>query len=76
MAKAKRRTPSSGRMLRTVGKVWDCARCMDQMLGDLPPGERCWEHNPTPEEREAHPERYSRSKFAGSATLKEDKAPS
>jgi hypothetical protein len=28
--------------------VWDCAVCCGQMVG----GPRCWDHNPTPEERD------------------------
>jgi len=42
---------------------------MDQMMGE---GPRCFEHNPTPEERELHPERYARGKFANAADLRKD----
>lgn len=42
---------------------WTCSRCMNQFFG----GPRCYTHNPTPEEREAHPERYTRERYAPSA---------
>ena len=35
--------------------TWDCRVCCDQMVG----GPRCYEHNPTPEQREADPKRYA-----------------
>jgi hypothetical protein len=34
-------------------------------------GPRCHAHNPTPEERDLHPERYRGGKFAGLADLKD-----
>lgn len=40
--------------------VWECPSCIEQMFG----GERCWTHNPSPEEREAHPEQYRREVYA------------
>ena len=54
----KRRT--SSRTARGT-TAWDCKVCCDQMVG----GPRCFEHNPTPEEREAHPERYQRMVLRG-----------
>jgi len=69
MAKGKRRSARS--KLSLVGS-FECSVCMSQMMGELPNGERCWTHNPTPEEREAHPELYARGKFAGLADLKQD----
>jgi hypothetical protein len=40
--------------------VWSCPVCSQQMVG----GPRCPLGNPTPEEREAHPERYARMTLA------------
>ena len=40
--------------------VWECPICIQQFVG----GPRCTSHNPTPEQRQAHPERYRRERFA------------
>lgn len=42
--------------------TWDCPVCCLQMVG----GDRCYIHNPTPEQRQAHPERYRREEYAPS----------
>lgn len=42
--------------------VWDCRVCNLQMVG----GPRCLQHNPTPEERAANPERYRVEAYAPS----------
>lgn len=40
----------------TQVSIWDCKVCVDQMFG----GVRCFAHNPTPEMREADPDKYRR----------------
>ena len=42
--------------------TWDCRFCNIQMLG----GPRCFEHNPTPEQREANPQAYRAEQYAPS----------
>lgn len=43
-----------------ISPVWTCPECMAQMLRS---GPRCPVHNPTPEQRDADPERYPRGVY-------------
>jgi len=40
--------------------IYSCKMCSDQMFG----GPRCYEHNPTPDQRDANPVKYPRMVFA------------
>lgn len=48
------------RRVLEASPVWDCPDCQAQWRS----GVRCPLHNPTPEQRAAHPERYVRGVYA------------
>jgi len=66
---SRRRGSSSTRARRS--STWDCKACCDQMVGA---GPRCYEHNPTPEQREADPAKYAPIDLRSSRNGKEAKS--
>ena len=51
---------SRKRRLRVVSSpVWECHECIEQFFGAT----RCPVHNPTPEQRDAHPDEYMRDRI-------------
>ena len=61
------------RKARKVARLstWDCKACCDQMVGA---GPRCFEHNPTPEQREADPAKYAPIDLRSTRNGKETKS--